>query len=91
MIDLSSFTQGMKLIGLICSCWWMIGLVMHLFYKKFNNLHYVLISRIQSFLLSQQNGNYISTKVSCRSLWDLKNEISSLHFNDFTLVKVISL
>ncbi len=26
-----------------------------------------------------------------KSLWDLKNEKNSLHFNDFTLVKVISL
>ncbi len=26
-----------------------------------------------------------------KSLWDFKSEISSLHFNDFTLVKVISL
>ncbi len=26
-----------------------------------------------------------------KSLWDLKSEISSLHFIDFTLVKVISL
>ncbi len=26
-----------------------------------------------------------------KSLWDLKNETCSLHFSDFTLVKVISL
>jgi hypothetical protein len=26
-----------------------------------------------------------------KSLWDLKSEITSLHFTDFTLVKVISL
>jgi len=26
-----------------------------------------------------------------KSLWDLKNEIGSLHLNDFTQVKIISL
>jgi hypothetical protein len=26
-----------------------------------------------------------------KSLWDLKNEIDSLHLNDFNLIKVISL
>jgi hypothetical protein len=25
-----------------------------------------------------------------KSLWDLKSEIGSLHFSDFTLVKIIS-
>ncbi len=36
---------------------------------------------------------YHYTKVGCsslaKSLWDLKSEMSSLHFSDFTLVKVI--
>ncbi len=37
----------------------------------------------------------ISTKMKCnhwlKSLWDVKSEIGSLHFSDFTLVKVILL
>jgi hypothetical protein len=38
---------------------------------------------------------HISTKVGyssqTKSLWDFKSELNSLHFSDFTMVKVISL